>query len=52
MNKQKITHQTAICQNCGWSCDDYTIAKKKAAEHAKKTGHRVIGETAIAWSYN
>lgn len=47
-----IIHQLGNCQDCGMYWDDYRKARKQAREHAKKTGHRVNGETAICWSYN
>lgn len=52
--KAKIIHQIAKCLNCGMQWEDYRNgkARKQAAQHAKKTGHTVTGETGIAWDYN
>lgn len=48
----KIIHQVASCMVCGKHWEDYNNARKKAYAHAKKTGHRVRGETGTAFNYN
>lgn len=49
-----IIHQIGTCMDCKWFCDDYrnSTARKQAKAHAKKTGHRIVGETGISWGYN
>lgn len=51
MNKNVI-HCTAICHDCGKEWTDYKTARDEAYNHAKKTGHYVSGEQAIAFRYN
>lgn len=50
----RIIHQVGHCQDCDVSWDDYKngTAKKQAIAHAKKTGHRVFGETATCWNFH
>tara|TARA_R110000822_G_C15014947_1_gene462407 strand:+ start:356 stop:523 length:168 start_codon:yes stop_codon:yes gene_type:complete len=50
----KIVHQIAHCTECGEQWGDYknSNAQKQAYAHAKKTGHKVSGETGTAWSYH
>jgi hypothetical protein len=50
---KNVVHQLATCMECDWVNSDYKngAAKKAAKRHNRQTGHRVVGETAIAWSY-
>lgn len=50
----KIVHQIAYCTECSERWEDYinSKAQKKAYAHAKKTGHKVSGETGTAWNYH
>ena len=50
--KTRIVHQIAYCLDCNKIWEDHTKARKQAYQHAKKTGHRVRGETGTAWHYN
>lgn len=49
----KIIHQLGTCRDCGMTWGGYRNgnARKRAKAHAKKTGHRVFGETGTSWSY-
>ena len=47
-----VVHGIAQCQNCGWSTASYKNAQALAAIHARRYGHRVVGELGIAFSYN
>lgn len=46
----KLVHAVFECA-CGWSCQDYLTAQKKAADHARRTGHQVSGELGYAVVY-
>lgn len=51
---ERIVHQIAHCTECSERWEDYknSNARKQAYAHAKKTGHKVNGETGTAWSYH
>lgn len=46
-----VVHGLAECKDCGWETASYKNAQALAAQHAKKYGHRVVGELGIAFSY-
>lgn len=48
--KKWLVHAVFECA-CGWSCQDYLTAQRKAAEHAKKPGHKVSGDLGYAVTY-
>jgi hypothetical protein len=41
----------AHCTECNVIFEDYTTARKQAAQHAKKTGHRIVGEVTRHFEY-
>jgi hypothetical protein len=41
VNRKALVHGIAICKDCNWSCENYLTVQKNAAEHVRKTGHRV-----------
>lgn len=45
-------HAIFECKDCGEYWGDFNSALKKAYQHAKKTGHRVEGETGYFFHYN
>ena len=47
-----VVHGLAECLDCGWKTDSYKNAQAIASIHAKKHGHRVIGELGIRFEYN
>jgi len=49
-----VIHQTAYCNECGKSNDNYDDqrARKWGYAHAKATGHKVTVETGTAFQYN
>jgi hypothetical protein len=46
-----VIGQIAHCEDCTWSNEDYTEARRKAYAHHKTTGHGIWGETTTAFSY-
>ena len=40
------------CEDCGWTTESYKNAQAIAKIHARAHGHRVVGDLAIAFSYN
>jgi ribosomal protein L34E len=52
--KSKNYRTSAIfsCMDCEEEWQGLRDARKKAYEHAKKTGHRVNGEIVTAYHYN
>ena len=40
------------CYDCGKQWQDLKKARKQAYQHAKKTGHKVMGEIGWAYHYN
>ena len=42
----------ATCEDCGKMFTCPTNAQALAAQHAKKYGHKVLGEKLILYSYN
>jgi len=42
----------AECLDCGWSTQSYKNAQAIAKIHAKKRGHKVLGELGIAFGYD
>ena len=50
--KQKVIHCIASCSTCGWSCEDYKIARTKGREHAYKNNHKVTVETGLVMVFD
>ena len=42
VSRKALIHAIADCTVCGKHWEDYLTAQKKAATHAKRTGHKVI----------
>jgi len=51
IKKIGVTHCVATCENCGKEFTYYKNAQALAAKHAKKYGHKVIGEICLSFSY-
>lgn len=49
--RQWLTHFIAECKDCSWESTDYLEGPRKAAEHARKTGHRIDAEKGYAVRY-
>lgn len=49
--RQWIVHGIAHCTECEWSEDDYLTVRRRAASHARRTGHRVSAEVGYAVEY-
>jgi hypothetical protein len=47
-----IVHFIADCSECDWYSDDFIDGPKKAADHAKQTGHKISGEKGYACRWN
>ena len=41
VSRKALVHGIAHCGVCGWGCEDYLTVQNKAAEHARRTGHKV-----------
>jgi hypothetical protein len=50
--REWLVHFLAQCDECGWNTQDYEHGPRKAAEHARRTGHAVSGEKGYAVRYN
>lgn len=44
--------QIFYCHDCGKDFQENGKARKQAYNHAKRTGHRVTGDTTIGITYN
>jgi len=42
--KKSIVHAILECRTCGWKTESYLTAQRQAANHVKKTGHKVEGD--------
>lgn len=47
-----VIHVIAKCGTCGKEFSNYKNAQALAAQHAKKYGHVVDGQVALAFSYD
>lgn len=45
--RKSVVHAICQCQQCGWKTEAYLSAQKRAAEHARKTGHTVTGDLGL-----
>lgn len=45
-------HAIVNCLDCGWKTESYKNAQAIAAKHARKKGHRVVGEIGISIGYD
>lgn len=50
-HRKALVHFIANCTVCDWKIQDYQTGQKKAAAHARKTGHRVIADLGYTCSY-
>lgn len=48
---KSLIHFVADCMVCGKHWEDYLTGQKLAAEHARKTGHKVSAEEGYAVTY-
>ncbi len=46
-----LVHAIAECTICGKTFQDYLTTHDRAREHARKTGHKVIGEAGYLFEY-
>jgi hypothetical protein len=49
--RKALVHGIAQCSVCTWTCEDYLTVQKKAAEHARKTGHKVSADLGYVVTY-
>jgi hypothetical protein len=47
-----VIHAFVECEDCGWTTESYKNAQAIAKIHAKKYGHKVVGELGISFSYD
>jgi len=47
-----VIHAIVECEDCDWTTNSYKNAQAIAKIHAKRYGHRVLGELGISFSYN
>ena len=47
-----VIHAFVECEDCGWTTESYKNAQAIAKIHAKRYGHRVVGELGIGFSYD
>lgn len=47
-----VIHAVVWCEDCDWKTESYKNAQAIAKIHAKRYGHRVMGELGIGFSYN
>ena len=40
------------CEDCDWKTESYKNGQAISKIHARRYGHRVVGELTIAFSYN
>ena len=41
VSRKALVHGIAHCPTCGWQCEDYLVVQKRAADHARRKGHKV-----------
>jgi len=51
-SNKNLIHCIAFCENCNLEWTYYITARKEAYKHAKKTGHKVTGETGYTFEYH
>jgi hypothetical protein len=51
-HRKWLVHFIAECEECDWHTEGYESGQRQAAEHARKTGHRISGEEGYAIRYN
>jgi hypothetical protein len=44
VRRKALIHGIADCLQCDWKCGDYLTVQRLAAQHHRKTGHRVSME--------
>ena len=47
-----VVHAVVECEDCDWKTASYKNAQAIAKIHARKYGHKVLGELGISFSYN
>ena len=47
-----VVHGLAECQDCKWHTASYKNAQAIAKLHAKRYGHKVVGELGISFEYD
>lgn len=50
-HRKALVHFIANCTVCDWRTQDYQTGQKKAAAHARSTGHRVIADLGYVIEY-
>lgn len=51
VRKSWVLGVIAHCTECDAIFENYKTARKQAAQHAKKTGHRIVGEVTRHFEY-
>lgn len=46
-----LIHGIAHCTECDWSEEDYLTVQKRAAQHARTTGHKVTADLGYIVEY-
>ena len=49
--RKGLIHGIAKCRNCDWRCGDYLTVEKKAADHARRFGHKVTADLGYVVEY-
>ena len=52
VSRKSLIHAVADCTVCGKHWEDYLTAQKRASEHARKTGHKVIIDLGYVCEYS
>jgi hypothetical protein len=51
VRRKGLIHGIAHCTQCDWREQDYLTVQRKAAKHARSTGHKVTSELGYVVEY-
>ena len=51
VSRKALIHGIASCTQCDWSEEDYLTVQKRAAQHARTTGHKVTADLGYLVEY-
>lgn len=49
--RKGLIHGIAYCTQCDWSEEDYLTVQRRAAQHARTTGHKVTADLGYIVEY-
>jgi hypothetical protein len=52
VSRKGLIHGIAHCTQCDWSEEDYLTVQRRAAQHARTTGHKVTADLGYIVEYD